>query len=1253
MEQISTKDYVGTDYGLIHQKDNIIYPNINAFYGPWHTIASAEEEILKVLPNKNDWPIGLTIGFYDDKDVISEYWWVGADHGTNGWTQKTSGRGSNSGTITPVTNLLQVWTTNGNFIISTDVDGKCSQEALKTATTSTVLVVYNGEQIKSDPGDDLVLETSNDADYDVMKSFDSASCTFKIWLQFKNQDCIVKSKNVFISYKYLGQIGEFPLLVSRSESNLTYVLSHTPESFYIPETGILPEVVIDVDAYDPYNNETYNLKANDLILSITYDHIENGNSKHDQIGNDIFYDGDKWTFGPDSNISINGNTCTLQSLYNNNNEQYLKTGERFTLTLKDKQGIKVEEEEIRIVRSTAIAGPGVKTYDVSLTDEYITFPSAWLGSESDNIKARTKTFIKIQMEGEELTGKIIGIDCQNSDYIEGIEIIDGNEQITQLDYGNHDIVGYRFTQLNSDDVVSVKVQFTDKNGELHTETVNQILSNIDTVTGETYSLLCSDLALGVDKNDDKELSQYELTFKINKNLNGQVEEVKFTDAKIYSSDATDIGNNTCIQLQHIIKDSSIENTGINNIQGQLLDDNKTLRMTFSVEEAKFNSMSLKFCLWMNGAVYDYGNVGMYILPKDGANYNLYTSISSIPVNQKGVLPEDLIVDIRMEKAEYGKVSLLTGKSEFVLDKDNNYTYKESEDAEYYIGFRAFGKTGCDIRFKDYGNKTENVNSLTYDEDKSTYSLNLRKQFYNFLGVDSNVTVTDNIAKLNWEGFTLVVKRITKNGEIEYTKDFLCVLPGQNGENGKDGKDGKEGKAGAQLRYLGEWSDTKGYCYLSAITNKEQYKLVNGKTYEWVYGDDENSQPEYSNDDIRYIDVVCVTSNSSTKYYQALQNSRNQMPTALNSEYWGEAQHFGMLITDAMIAKVIDSKSITTDEILIKSSDSTESQVKYIGGFTNIKTNTIPEKEDNLVIWSGASKNSGEDAKFKVYADGTLKCTGLDSSINGLITSTNEVEVPLSKLEPKEIYVDQDHQNIKYLVLDFTKFGSNINIIDDLNDGVNSGRILIDLPAYAFTGDTREPHGGVSEAFNNRGYTSNNEIKQYIKFVNKYKTTNIRIRTNGIKNLGGLSFRGCLSVNITSNAPYPWNQDLISRSLILKSSLGYPTDAIATNYHPTNSINSVIDFETTQSNNMTYLPLFVNLEKCYLGWPLQDYSINDSSICAFDVSFSPRTFTIIDEKQLGRTFNDTQSYLDNKYNGIYWESTSLYTLSNKEAEYINS
>jgi hypothetical protein len=51
-------------------------------------------------------------------------------------------------------------------------------------------------------------------------------------------------------------------------------------------------------------------------------------------------------------------------------------------------------------------------------------------------------------------------------------------------------------------------------------------------------LLCSATALGIDKNDENETSTYSVKFYVNKNINGKIEQVAFTNDIIYGKGMT-------------------------------------------------------------------------------------------------------------------------------------------------------------------------------------------------------------------------------------------------------------------------------------------------------------------------------------------------------------------------------------------------------------------------------------------------------------------------------------------------------------------------------------------------------------------------------------------------------------------------------------------------------------------------------------------------------------------------------------------
>jgi hypothetical protein len=47
----------------------------------------------------------------------------------------------------------------------------------------------------------------------------------------------------------------------------------SPESLYIPSSGVIPELFIDVDAIDPYNDEKHDMPATARVRAY-YSHVE-------------------------------------------------------------------------------------------------------------------------------------------------------------------------------------------------------------------------------------------------------------------------------------------------------------------------------------------------------------------------------------------------------------------------------------------------------------------------------------------------------------------------------------------------------------------------------------------------------------------------------------------------------------------------------------------------------------------------------------------------------------------------------------------------------------------------------------------------------------------------------------------------------------------------------------------------------------------------------------------------------------------
>ena len=374
--------------------------------------------------------------------------------------------------------------------------------------------------------------------------------------------------------------------------------------------------------------------------------------------------------------------------------------------------------------------------------------------------------------------------------------------------------------------------------------------------------------------------------------------------------------------------------------------------------------------------------------------------------------------------------------------------------------------------------------------------------------------------------------------------------------------------------MGEWNVTKRYCYQSQYNGVETW---NEAKKEWEYTIDGHEANGWNTTGLMYIDVVTY----EKKYYQAVANSMGENPKT-SGGYWQQADQFGALITETMIANAIDANGISAREILLKYDGNVSHG--YIGGMCDSESETFKEpgtKEDNLVLWVGdyqmtdgektgvggaAGGTVGKNAAFKVYADGRVVCSGVDSKINGLATSTSEVRINVVDLEK-----NTDSSGNVWYYFNFTKYGQNVLIYDTRTENQNKESLVIDMPAYLYK---QEPWSNgesglvIQDTFSNRGLTTTDEVSQYIRFVNQYRTTNVRIRCSNLKCGGGVFLRGGLAYDTTAMTKYDdFDVDLrISHSDLLRHSM---TVESIDKYFNMWGVN-IKDEDKTDSNNNTYI-----------------------------------------------------------------------------------
>lgn len=1267
------------DYGFMSMADGVLRPNVNSFYGPWSYEAFTNGTIVKEITKElgvaeSQIPAGLTIAVEKEAGCPKEYWWYKNGDFSMGWTQKITESGG--GSDVHVQLATQVYASNNFFSVPTNANGECDNEVLKRATRTSISVIYKGKQLEQDPGDAFQLQLLQDGNtYKLTYVYDVARGCYIAFLEFNEGVGMhtVVDAALTITYSYESTSGLLPMSIQSSKSSLAYMIQISPESLYIPSSGVIPELFIDVDAIDPYNDEKHDIPATARVRAY-YSHVESDKYVKSPITlTEQGSDKGLYKFGPQSEITLGGANYTLQAVYNDvaYNEKYFKTGEVIRVVVSD-NNIDVKSQEIRIVRESAVVGPGFNQYDISITDEYITMPEMWFGTGKDeaiknNIKMRTTTYPDVRGKGDVTDVRITNIACTNNSSL--LAIVEDHDDMPFADAknGSYKIIGYRFQELISDDTVDVSVSFQ-MDGKEYSGNVQQIITSVKSVNGETYDLLCSTTALGVDKNDENEASTYSVKFYVNKNINGKIEQVAFTnDTTVYGKGMT-IGLSSGVHIQFLdaITSNAIVGSGIQNMKLALGNSNKELTLTFDIDESKFTNYSLQFCLWIEGQIHDYGNVGMYVNPKDGSQYVLNLNYDSFPVDSLGrMLPTQEALQISLTRLYAGKATQLKGASP--NRTLTGYANLDNHDYDFYFGYYSYGsEIKCDTDFKDYSITSEN-GTLSISQDKLTYSYDIYKNKYNVFGSQNITTGSDGAVSLVNKGFNISVYcMVNGKSTLVATKTITAILPGQKGDKGDKGDDGKPGKdgnngspglPGSQIRFLGEWNATKRYCYQSQYNGVETW---NEAKKEWEYTIDGHEANGWNTTGLKYIDVVAY----EKKYYQAKANSMGENPKT-SGGYWQQADQFGALITETMIANAIDANGISAREILLKYDGNVRNG--YIGGMCDSESETFKEpgtKEDNLVLWVGdyqmidgkktgvggaAGGTVGKNAAFKVYADGRVVCSGVDSKINGLATSTSETYVDFSQLP------QQYDGSIRSLYFDFGNYGSNIVLTN--KTGIEDVQLLIDLPAYAFTGNNT-----ITEinAFKLRGLSTEDDIKKYIKYVDKFKSTEIRVRGIGLGSMYEIKMRGCLSIglNMSGSQTYgyePFKLPQISYDDMIKSSLQEgigSSDSILTTIKM-NSINKYVELSTygdTTNNQVVCVPTQrLDMDHFSLNYLATNHGTSEQSSISFDFRARAHVFDSHDQKLLidSKTNDSFGTYQEVMYHGVFWETFDVSEMSTYE------
>lgn len=162
-----------------------------------------------------------------------------------------------------------------------------------------------------------------------------------------------------------------------------------------------------------------------------------------------------------------------------------------------------------------------------------------------------------------------------------------------------------------------------------------------------------------------------------------------------------------------------------------------------------------------------------------------------------------------------------------------------------------------------------------------------------------------------------------------------------------------------------------------------YSLCDNQTPTTYYNDSDKTSG------VRYIDVVLVENKSAATGYDAFQCVRTHttnecaMPTSSswNSSYWTQANTFGFVQTNLLMAEYAKIKFASGNQLLMLG----ENQ-KVVGGLSGFGTSSKSTR-----LWLGGSEPA--TANFRVTDEGVLTATGAD--IRGAVTAYTKDGVKLS------------------------------------------------------------------------------------------------------------------------------------------------------------------------------------------------------------------------------------------------------------------
>lgn len=414
----------------------------------------------------------------DYESSLTEFWYLGEKYGWQPKNGTSSGSGGGSGHQTTVYSsyLLDLVPEQINLPIK---DGKCTAEAFNTlAKCSARVHLDNGDVTPSVDNTEVLAEfTTGDGKsfVDCPIELDQSSKTISnktISWNYKCSEDFDMSEPIYAIITV--QIGSYYTAtriqkIAPSPSSYIYKVYALPS--VITFENQFPNIVVDIDAIDYTTNEIVDVNWND-IAEITATYYDDGllphelkisdpaNSKLTITGDDKF----KKVEGTSLNTTSGGAFAENTSLQSN--LQHMHYGNYINIAITDNQGVSAYTT-LPIIPKSGLIGKVISSYELGMTGSNSIILAQGVKENSDYLQKATTNYAIGSYQGNDLAVYIK--DLQVSGLTSGdfqLHLIKNDntteevtrETLSNSKFSNHDVIGYYFTQIDSDIIISIEVE---------------------------------------------------------------------------------------------------------------------------------------------------------------------------------------------------------------------------------------------------------------------------------------------------------------------------------------------------------------------------------------------------------------------------------------------------------------------------------------------------------------------------------------------------------------------------------------------------------------------------------------------------------------------------------------------------------------------------------------------------------------------------------------------------------------------------